>query len=129
MFRKPLIYAPLLGTALGASSLEAAAQTPRFATQSDALTLDPHAQNEGPTITMSMQFYDPLVIRDNDMGIRPGLAVSWKTLEPTVWEFKLREEVKFHDGSDFTAGDAAFSLVRARIPPSNYRNYISSISE
>lgn len=129
MFRKPLIYALLLGTALGASSLEASAQTLRFASQSDALTLDPHAQNEGPTITMSMQFYDPLVIRDNDMGIRPGLAVSWKTLEPTVWEFKLREGVKFHDGSDFTAEDAAFSLDRARIPPSNYRNYISSISE
>ncbi|HLS69373.1 MAG TPA: ABC transporter substrate-binding protein, partial [Kiloniellales bacterium] len=74
MIRKPMIYALLLGTAVGVASLEASAQTLRFASQSDALTLDPHAQNEGPTITMSMQFYDPLIIRDNDMGIRPGLA-------------------------------------------------------
>lgn len=129
MIRKPMIYALLLGTAVGVASLEASAQTLRFASQSDALTLDPHAQNEGPTITMSMQFYDPLIIRDNDMGIRPGLAVSWETLEPTLWEFKLREGVTFHDGSAFTAEDAAFSLDRARVPPSDYRNYISSISE
>src|SRR5690606_41111111 len=104
MFRKPLIYALLLGTALGASSLEASAQKLRFTSQSDALTLDPHAQNEGPTITHAQQIHDPLIIRDDEMGIREGLAVSWETVEPTLWELKLREGVKFHHARDFTAG-------------------------
>ncbi len=42
----------------------------------------------------------------------PDLALSWKSLNPTTWEFKLRPNVKFHDGSPFTADDVAFSINR-----------------
>ncbi|MDF2096889.1 ABC transporter substrate-binding protein [Aquibaculum arenosum] len=126
---KAVMFGLLVGTALTGMQFDASAETLRFASQSDALTLDPHAQNEGPTITMAQQIYDPLVIRADDMTVRPGLAVSWEAMEPTVWEFKLREGVSFHDGSAFTAEDAAFSLDRARVPPSDYRNYVSSIEE
>lgn len=126
---KAVMFGLLVGTALTGMAFDASAQTLRFASQSDALTLDPHGQNEGPTITILHQIYDPLVMRWHDMTLRPGLALSWDPVEPTVWEFELREGVTFHDGTPFTAEDAAFSLDRARVPPSDYRNYVSSISE
>ena len=40
----------------------------------------------------------------------PGLATSWKALDDLTWEFKLRKNVHFHDGSPFTAEDVAFTL-------------------
>src|SRR3990170_1985571 len=42
----------------------------------------------------------------------PGLAESWKALDATTWEFKLRRNVKFHDGTPFTADDVLFSMER-----------------
>ena len=39
----------------------------------------------------------------------PALALSWKTVDDTTWEFKLRPDVKFHDGADFTAEDVIFT--------------------
>jgi len=86
-------------------SATADAQTLRWTSQGDALTLDPHSQNEGPTIAMNGSIYERLVNRDPDLTLVPELAVSWVAVEPTKWEFKLREGVKFHGGQDFTAAD------------------------
>jgi peptide/nickel transport system substrate-binding protein len=56
---------------------------------------------------------------DADSKMIPGLATSWKALDETTWEFKLRKGVKFHDGSELTAEDVAFSIDRvAQIPNS-----------
>src|SRR5262245_11704908 len=93
------------------------ARTLKWARTGDALTLDPHAQNEGATHNMLHQIYEPLIVRDYSGKIHPTLAVSWKiTDDPTVWEFKLRQGVKFHNGNPFNADDAVFSLDRARQP-------------
>ena len=46
------------------------------------LTLDPHAQNEGPTTQVSRQIYEALVERAVDMKIQPALATEWKTTDP-----------------------------------------------
>ena len=52
--------------------------------------------------------YEPLVFVDNDMNIQPGLAKSWKRLDDYTWRFYLREGVKFHDGTTFTADAVKF---------------------
>ena len=44
----------------------------------------------------------------------PGLAVSWEQISDTEWEFKLREGVTFHDGSEFNAEDVKFTLDRGK---------------
>ncbi len=117
------VAALLLGAAVDAS----AQNTLRWASQGDALTFDPHAQNEGPTNTANQQVYEPLIWRDADLEMQPGLALSWEAVEPTVWEFKLREGVTFHDGTAFTADDVVFSFERAQAETSDFGDYITSV--
>ena len=97
--------------------------------QGDSLTLDPHAQNEGPTTQVSRQVYEALVTRGLDMSIEPQLATDWKTTDPNTWVFNLRKGVKFSDGTDMTAKDVVFSILRAKQPTSDFKEYISTISD
>ncbi|MBO6755013.1 MAG: ABC transporter substrate-binding protein [Roseibium sp.] len=106
------------------------AETLRWARAGDSLTLDPHAQNEGPTHTLAHQMYEGLLQRDMSAQIIPALATSWDpTDNPNVWEFKLREGVKFHGGEDFTADDVVFSFNRAMMPTSAMKELLASIKE
>ena len=108
----------------------AEARSLKWARSGDSLTLDPHAQNEGPTHTLSHQIYEPLIIRDHTGKQLPSLATSWKvTADPTVWEFKLLSGVKFHDGADFDADDVVFSLERAMQPTSDMKGLLTSIEK
>lgn len=107
---------------------QAEAETLRWARAGDSLTLDPHAQNEGPTHTLSHQIYEPLLHRDMEGKIIPALATSWgPTDDPTVWRFELREGVTFHGGEAFTAEDVVFSLERAMMPTSAMKELLNSV--
>jgi peptide/nickel transport system substrate-binding protein len=77
------------------------------------LTFDPHAFNHYPTRAQNLQVYEPLVDFDSDHSIRPSLAVAWRFVDSTTWEFELRQGVRFHDGTPLTAEDVIFSLRRA----------------
>ena len=117
-------------SALSIMSLSANANTLRWAAAGDSLTLDPHAQNEGPTHTLAHQMYEGLLHRDMSGQIIPSLATDWAvTDDPNVWRFNLRQGVKFHDGADFNADDAVFSLNRAMRPTSAMKELLSSVSE
>ena len=82
----------------------------KWSMKGDSLTLDPHAQNEGPTTMVSRQVYEALVTRGLDMKIGPQLATKWKAVNPTTWYFYLREDVKFSDGTSMTSDDVVFSI-------------------
>lgn len=101
----------------------------KWASQDDATTMDPHAFNHGMTLTLLNHIYEGLVRRDKDMKIEPALAVSWTQPSPTVWRFKLREGVRFHDGAPFTADDVVFSIKRAMAPESDMKVFAASITE
>ncbi|MBM3523969.1 MAG: ABC transporter substrate-binding protein [Alphaproteobacteria bacterium] len=60
-----------------------------------------------------------LVGLDEKLGLKPELAESWSAIEPTIWEFKLRKDAKFHDGSPFTAEDVVFSAERVATVPNS----------
>ena len=92
--------------------LQSHAKTIKWSMQGDSLTLDPHAQNEGPTTQVSRQVYETLVTRGLDMKIGPQLATEWRTQGPNTWVFKLRNDVKFSDGTPFTSDDVVFSILR-----------------
>ncbi|PTM55250.1 ABC transporter substrate-binding protein [Phreatobacter oligotrophus] len=121
----------LAGAMLAAAAFVTAAdaRTIRWARSVDAQTLDPMSANIGPTSNLVHQIYEPLVIRGYDGKLVATLATEWRILpdDPTVWEFKLRQGVKFHNGTAFTADDAIFSFERARKPTSDYRGLLTSI--
>ncbi|MEM7423797.1 MAG: ABC transporter substrate-binding protein [Pseudomonadota bacterium] len=99
----------------------------RWTSQGDALTLDPHSQNEGPTNAMNGTIYESLVTRDAALALQPELAESW-TSAPDGWTFKLREGVKFHGGEDFTAEDVVFSFARANHEASDFKEQAKNVA-
>ncbi len=91
----------------------------RVGVGADITSMDPHYVNLFPNNGVAEHIYNKLVTLDSDSRLIPDLAESWKTVDPTTWEFKLRKGVKFHDGSDFTAADVVFSYDRVgKIPNS-----------
>jgi peptide/nickel transport system substrate-binding protein len=104
----------------------AQAQTLRFASQGDPQTMDPHSQNESFTNSVNQQVYEYLIHRDRQLNFVPGLALSWEQVSPLKWRFKLRQGVKFHDGSSFNADDVVFSVIRAQQPTSQIAVYANA---
>ena len=101
----------------------------RWSSQGDLQTSDPHSQNENLTNLFAQQVHDTLVMRDKKLAIVPGLALSWARLNDTTWRFVLRQGVRFHDDSPFTADDVVFSIERAQHPNSLLRQYANLLGK
>jgi peptide/nickel transport system substrate-binding protein len=119
--------AAVLATAVLAVPFAADAKTLRWSSQGDYLTADPMAQNELLTNSINGHVYESLVERGKKLEILPSLATSWKQMSPTVWVFNLRKGVKWHDGTDFTADDVVFSIIRLQGKTSNFRVYGNAV--
>ena len=94
-------------------------------------SLDPHFYNASPNISLTQHIFDRLVEQDAQARLRPMLAESWRAVEPTLWEFRLRAGVKWHDGRDFTAEDVAFTISRVptvRNSPGSFAGLIRAIA-
>ena len=70
-----------------------------------------------------------LVRYTKDFGVEPCLATSWQQISPTQWRFTLRKNVKFHDGTPFTADDVVFSYGRIIQPQGTNQIYVSGVKE
>ncbi len=119
--RKLATLAFAFATAL---STAAAAQTLSIGIQNEPNTMDPQWNLLGSNTQAMRNQYDTLIGRDVNLQLVPSLALSWKVIDDTTWEFKLRPGVKFHDGSDFTAEDVKFTLARIPTLPGNPSAYI-----
>lgn len=99
--------------ALGLTAASAAsAQTLTMGVRGGPESMDPHFSALGPHAEAAKHIFDTLVWSGTDLQIEPGLATSWSAVDDDTWEFKLREGVKFHDGTDFDAEDVKFSIER-----------------
>ncbi|MEO8103925.1 MAG: ABC transporter substrate-binding protein [Betaproteobacteria bacterium] len=106
----------------------AGAKTLRYASQDDPQTLDPHSANLLPTNRVLSQVYEGLVVRDRNFKLVPGLAVSWSQPDSKTWRFKLRPNVKFHEGQAFSADDVVFSVERALHPLSQLKSSLQGVA-
>ena len=88
------------------------AQTLTIGVRGGPDSIDPHFTASGTHAEALKHVFDTLTWSGDGLEIEPRLAESWKALNDTTWEFKLRKGVKFHDGSDFTAEDVKFSIER-----------------
>src|SRR5437867_7398552 len=88
-----------------------------YAIQSDVQTWDPPNSVLRESIILGYNVFDHLAARDLKTGkVGPSLALSWKTLDDTAWEVKLRKGVKFHDGTPFGAKDVKATFERVLNP-------------
>jgi peptide/nickel transport system substrate-binding protein len=87
----------------------------------EAATMDPHLSGSKIDRQVYHNVYDPLVIIDNKLQVKPNLAESWQTPDPTTLIFKLRQGVKFHDGTDFNAEAVKFNFERMASEPKSVR--------
>ena len=99
-------------TALSLMASVASAQTLTMGVMAGPESLDPHFTATGTHSEALKHVFDTLTQLGDRLQIEPGLAESWRVVNPTTWEFKLRKGVKFHDGSDMTAEDVAASIRR-----------------
>jgi peptide/nickel transport system substrate-binding protein len=61
--------------------------------------------------------YDSLIAWDRNLQIQPALATEWSAPDDHTYVFKLRQNVKFHDGSEVTAEDVKWGIVAQADPP------------
>ncbi len=100
----------------------------RIGLAADVTSMDPHFLNIAPNINIAWHVFDALTHVDEDARLIPGLAVSWRAINATTWEFRLRRGVRFHDGAELTAEDAAFSIERTlKVPNGQFRTFTQRI--
>lgn len=109
--RKNVIRAVTIAL-IGATSLSAQAQDLTVGVRAGPDSIDPHWSTLGSQAESLRHIFDTVVAVDKDLQLQPGLATSWTAVDEDTWEFKIREGVKFHDGSDLTAEDVKFSIDR-----------------
>lgn len=110
--------------ASGTSSNDSTTLT--LAINADILTTDPQALNNSTTTSVLYNVFSNLVKYDDAGEIVMDLAESYELLEDQVtWEFKIREDAVFHDGTPVTAEDVAWSLTRVMTDESSsdYMNF------
>src|SRR5258705_5550773 len=109
------ITALLTLAVLGLAAAPAPAQdTLVIAQGADIITLDPTQATQIHNLNLFYNVFDALVTWDpKDIGkIVPELALSWRSVNPTTWQFKLRPNVKFHNGEPFNAEAVKFTIER-----------------
>ena len=84
-------------------------------------TFDPHILSNTPQSTTHPLVFDTLLFRDNTGKIVPSLAVSYRLVSPTVWEFKLRAGAKFANGEPVDAHAVKYSIERIVDPKTKSR--------
>jgi peptide/nickel transport system substrate-binding protein len=79
-------------------------------------TLDPSKMSNQTDYSRGTMLYNGLTWLDGSLTPQPALAESFDSKDAKVWIFKLRKDVKFHDGKPLTPADVVFSIMRHKDP-------------
>jgi peptide/nickel transport system substrate-binding protein len=94
-------------------------------------SLDPHFHVVGSNSALARNVFDGLVNQDDTQQLVAGIASEWHVVDGTTWEFRLREDARFHNGTPVQAEDVAASLRRVpkvRNSPSSFLPFVRAIS-
>jgi peptide/nickel transport system substrate-binding protein len=122
----------LAAALLAVFTASAQAQELSIGLSTPVTTMDPHFHNLTPNNSIAKHIFETLVHQDDQQALRPGLAESWKALDDSTWEIKLRRNVRWHDGSPFTAEDVLATLKRIpNVPnsPASFAIYTRPIAD
>ena len=117
--------------AIATASAQASDEELKIGLSAEPSAIDPHFHNLTPNNSLLKHIFDRLTDQDENQAVRPGLAVSWRNVDESTWEFKLRPGVTFSDGSAFTANDVIYSFCRApRVEnsPSSFAIYSRAVT-
>ncbi len=127
--RSALTASVLSALLLGATA--ANAESLSIGISSEPSSIDPHYHNLGPNNSLVRQVYEPLVSQGPSQELLPGLAESWKPIDDTTWEFKLRESAKFANGDEVTVDDVIATMKRVpNVPrsPASFTQFINGMT-
>jgi peptide/nickel transport system substrate-binding protein len=126
--------AATLAALLAAPVARAQAPTPggnltiAFPANQEPASMDGHIDPFQSTWLLNSLVADPLVVLDADQTYKPGLALSWESSpDGTVWTFKLRPGVTFHDGTVFDAAAVKYNIERILDPRTSSKQLASDI--
>ena len=95
----------------------------------DPVSLDPNLETTAPGAWVYFNMLEGLLTLDEKMQVKPALATSYEVMSPTKVRFKLRPNVKFHDGTPFNAAAVKFTFDRALkgTPPARWASLAGSL--
>lgn len=79
---------------------------------SEPETLDPAVAESVGANNLTRDLFEGLTATDNTGKVVPGVAESWKQVDPTTWVFKLRKNAKWSNGDNVVAGDFVYGMQR-----------------
>jgi peptide/nickel transport system substrate-binding protein len=106
------LVAAVLVVSTAALAEPAAGQDLAVGVRSAPLSIDPQYNSNGPDTSAARNVFDALLRRSPTFKLLPNLATEWHQVRDDLWEFKLRDGVKWQDGRPFTATDVVFSINR-----------------
>jgi len=112
---------------IGSAGVAHAESKLRWGLTGDATSMDPQGRLAATEFIFLRAMYEGLTTTNSALEILPALAQSWENPEPTLWRFKLRQGIKFHEGQDFTAEDVVFTIDRTRAETSAFKVFTSTI--
>ena len=121
-----VLFFILLSVALGFSPSDAARDKDTLVLVQgvDPTTMDPHNHMETPAWNIHIQLFDSLLQRDPNIKMEKLMAESYRIVNDTTWEFKIRKGVKFHNGEDCKAANFKYSLDRMADPKNKLRQTV-----
>jgi peptide/nickel transport system substrate-binding protein len=117
----------LIAAALLAAGAASAQTTLSIGFADPISSVDPQLNNHAGDRSLALHFWDSIINSRDGGKLEPALASSWRTLDDKTWEFKLRNDIKWQDGTPFTADDIVFSFQRARNVPGSVASYTGAL--
>jgi peptide/nickel transport system substrate-binding protein len=119
------------GVAAVLGAAPALAQELKVGLSAEPTSIDPHFHNLTPNNALRAHIFEALLAQDAEQKLKPALATSWRAVDETTWEFKLRPGVKFSNGMELSARDVVYTICRVPTvenSPSSFNSHVRGVA-